>query len=310
MKSIFKITFFLCLFIINISCNEEDKKNNKNNDTITNKFNEEEFFARLDQKKVAQLNEVIHGFASPVEIAATVKSQHIEFSKNYLISTSVTTNYETQIKKALAFGLFSADLGYLTIYQKTGQMVDYLLTINNLANDLRVSQFYDFQVLKKLVTSSDNMDSLLFLTVSSFHEIDAYFTVSNRSYLTVAMITGVWLESLYLLTQVSKDNATKTKNFFDKIGSQKELLIRLYEILKVYTGHPQFDFLIKEFEKLVDVYKDVKITIIQKQGRVDFIDGNYIIYPSEEANVEMTEETLNKIVQTAAEIRQNIINIK
>jgi len=310
MKSKITIAILLVLSLLNMACNNDgDQKPNTKDSTVA-KFNEEEFFARLDQKKVAQLNEIIQGFASPVEIAATVKSQHIEFSKNYLINTSIASNYETQIKKALAFGLFSADLGYLTIYQKTGQMVDYLLTINNLANDLRVSQFYDFQTLKKLVTSSDNMDSLLFLTVSSFHEIDAYFTVSNRSYLTVSMVTGVWLESLYLLTQVSKDNPTKSKSFFDKIGSQKDLLLKLFEILKVYKGHPHFDYLIKEFDKLVKVYNDVKITIIQKQGKVEFIDGNYIIYPSEEAQVEMTDETLNKIIQTTTEVRQNIINIK
>lgn len=309
-KSIFLI-IISSLFVLNYTSCKSDK--NKDNDQLIDstdysKFNEEKFFASVDQTKVKQLNAVIEGFTSPVEMAAMVKHNHIEFSKNYLLPTTITKKYETNIKKALGLGLLSADLGYLNIYKKTGQMVDYLLAINNLAGDLRVAQFFDFQSLKKLVTQSDNMDSLLFMTVSSFHQIDQYFTQTNRSYLTVLSVTGVWTESLYLITQASKD--TPDKDFTDQIGSQKDLLNQLVEIIKVYKGHPQFDYILDELKKLQAVYSKVTIETKQVEGKVEIVDGNYVIYPSEETFITMPDGVLDKIIKTSEDVRNAIVNIK
>jgi len=308
MKRILSILLIISVLMSISSCKEEKKDDLTTTDTITNGFNEEEFFSRLDQTKVAQINAIVEGFTSTVETAAMIKNSHIEFSKDYLLSTTVADNYETNIKKALGLGLLSADLGYLNIYRKTGQMVDYLVSINNLAGDLRVSQFFDFQTLKKLVTTGDNMDSLLFLTVSSFHQIENYFTQSNRSYLTVLSVTGVWIETQYLLTQVAKDNPAK--DFSNQIGSQKDLLNQLIEIIKVYKGHPQFDYILENMQKLQKVYDEVKIEIEHGEAKVEFIDGNKVIYPAEETKVTISPETMQKIISTTEEVRNAIVNIK
>lgn len=310
MKKIFTTFLILSsfLFIVIYSSCKENGGGTTIDSTSVEIFDEQDFFARVDQSKVVQINEIVEGFASPVEMAAMIKGNHIDFSKNYLISTSITDNYVTNIKKALGLGLLSADLGYLNIYNKTGQMVDYLIAINTLAGDLQVAQFFDFQTLKTLVTQSDNMDSLLFMTVSSFHQIDAYFTQSNRSYLTVLSVTGVWTEGLYLLTQVAKDNPTK--DFTDKIGSQKNLLNKLVEIVKVYEGHPQFDYIIEHLEKLQKAFAPIEISTIETQGKVEFVDGGYVIYPSEETVIEMPDSTIEEIIRVTEEVRNAIVNIQ
>ena len=310
MKKILTVVFITVSVIIlsSLGSCKPKAKNNVVDTTITTNFDEEDFFARIDQSKVTQINAIVEGFASPVEMAAMIKDNHIQFKKEYMLSTKIVDDYETNIKKALGLGLLSADLGYLNIYKKTGQMIDYLVSINSIAGDLRVAQFFDFQTLKTLVTQSDNMDTLLFMTVSSFHQIDAYFTQSNRSYLTVLSVTGVWIESLYLLTQVANDNPDK--DFIDKIGSQKELLTQLVEIEKVYKGHPQFDFIIEQLEKLQQAFSTITIETVQTQGHVDFVDGNYVIYPSEETTIDMPDGTLETIISTTKEVRNAIVNIK
>jgi hypothetical protein len=307
MKKLISYTLvFVFLGLLITSC--KDKKDDTNNSSVDSLFDEQAFFASIDQSKVTHINSIVEGFASPVEMAAMIKKNHIEFSKDYLITTSVTSNYETNIKKALGLGLLSADLGYLNIYQKSGQMVDYLVAINNIAGDLRVAQFFDFQSLKSLVTNGDNMDSLLFMTVSSFHQIDAYFTQSNRSYLTVLSVTGVWMESFYLLTQVAKNNPTK--DFKDQIGSQKDLLTNLVEIVKVYKGHPQFDFILDQLKTIQKAMETVKITTIEVEGRVEVIDGGIVIYPTEETHIEMPEGAINDIIAATEKARNSIVNIK
>lgn len=306
--SILAIFIITAIMGVSTSCNDSDDGDNTTDTSLISEFDEQTFFENIDQSKVTQINAIVEGFTSPVEMAAMIKDNHIEFSKDYLVETSIADNYETNIKKALGLGILSADLGYLNIYQKTGPMINFLVAINNIAGDLRVAQFFDFQSLKSLATNGDNMDSLLFITVSSFHAIDAYFTGSNRSYLTVLSVVGVWTESLYLITQVAKDNPYK--DFSDKIGSQKDLLTKLVEIVKVYKGHPQFDYILDNLKNIQDAFEPVTIQVKEVEGKVEFVDGNYVIYPSEETFINVPDGALDKIISVTAKARNNIINIK
>ncbi len=312
-----KIRFALIAMIAGLmffgACKQDNKKDGKSSNSIPNtsqieQFNEQDFFANIDQSKVNEINDIIAGFASPVEMAAMLKDNHVPFSKKYLTPTSVVDNYDLNLKKALGLGIFSADLGYLNIYHKNDQIVDYLQAIFRLASDLQVAQFFDFQTLKYLVTTSDNLDSLLFLSVNSFYQIDNYFRATRRSYLSLLAVTGVWVESLYLLTAVANDNPYV--DLRNQIGSQKELLNKLVSLLEVYEGHPKFDYLIKEFKKLQKAYEPVKITEKQLEGNNrEVVDGRVVYTQDVESVIEIDEETMKNIIQTTEEVRNAVINI-
>jgi hypothetical protein len=207
----------------------------------------------------------------------------------------------------MGLGILSADLGYLNVYHKTSMMVDYLVAIRRLSEDLKVSQFFDFQTLKYLVLHSDNIDTLIFLSVNSFHKIDEYFRQTNRSYLSVLSVTGVWIESLFLVTQVAKDNPQI--DLTDQIGSQKTLFTQLFEIIKVYKGHPFFDYIIAEFDKLKIAFDPVEIKEVQVEPKIEEVDGNIVIYPETETQITMPEGTLENIIKTTEHVRNNLINL-
>lgn len=307
--------FVLSFFVIFSSCKKGTKQNtnkelaNIEKDTSQiEQFNEQAFFEHIDQSKVAQINQIIAGFSSPVEIAAMIKSYHIPFDKDYLAPTSLIDKYDINLKKALGLGVFSADLGYLNIYHKNSQIIDYLQAIFRLSADLRVAQFFDFQTLKYLVTTSDNLDSLLFLSVNSFYQIDNYFRSTNRSYLSLMAVTGVWIESFYLLTQVQKDN--KYVDLRSQIGGQKDILNKLVELLEVYKGHPKFDYLISQFQKLQKAFEPVQIIDKKVKGKTrKVVNGRVVFTQDIEAIVKMDEPTLDSIIQTTAQVRNAVINM-
>ncbi len=311
MKKLFFILLSTIL-IFSFGCKKEKKHEQSSNkptkQVADTGFNEQTFFESIDQSKVAEINEIIGGFASPVEVAAVLKDYHIAFNKNYLAPTSYADNYDINLKKAIGLGIYSADLGYLNIYHKNAQIINYLQTIFHLASDLRVAQFFDFQTLKYLVTTSDNVDSLLFLSVNSFYQIDAYFRSTRRSYLSLLSVTGVWIEGLYLLTQVQKDNPYV--NLRNQIGSQKELLNKLIELLEIYKGHPKFDYLITQFKKLQKAYEPVQITEQKYEGETRTVQDGRVIYSQDvETIITMDEQTLNNIIKTTAQVRQAVLNM-
>ena len=149
----------------------------------------------------AEIDDIIQSLPSPAEMAALIESLGVPFSKNYLASPEQADDYDTNFKKALGLGILSADLGYLNVYAQTNESVNYLATIRKISDDLNVGQFFDFQTLKRLASSNENMDSLMFLSQNSFREMDSHLRKNSRSNLSALVVTGVWMESMYLLYQ-------------------------------------------------------------------------------------------------------------
>ncbi len=151
------------------------------------------------------LEEIVQNVSSPIEMAALINELGVPFSTKYLATTEYVDNYNTNASMAYGLGVFGADLGYLNIYDKSAQIVDYLTAINKLADGIKVGHFFDFNTLKRLATSRDNIDSLMYISVNSFNKMDTYLRESQRGHLSALMIAGTWVEGLYLVTQVAKE---------------------------------------------------------------------------------------------------------
>lgn len=251
------------------------------------------------------INEVIQSFSSPVETAALLDNLDVPFSKNYLVPAETAEDYDTNTKKAFALGVLSADLGYLNVYKKTTQIVEYLSVIKKLADDLRIGQFFDFQTLKRLATSNDNLDSLLFLSVSSFHQMDEHLRNNARSNLSALVVTGVWLESLYFLTQVSLEQPSESLR--ENIGEQKTILNSLLPILKVYQSEAYFKDIVEDFEELKKAYEDVGIRYEVQEPKTEIIDNRLVITQSEISIIEMTDSQLEEIIKVTEKVRNKLI---
>ncbi len=254
------------------------------------------------------MNEIISSFSSPVEMAALMQSIDVPFSKKFLIDPKVTEDYDTNYKKALALGVLSADLGYLNVYERTTLIVEYLTSIKKIANDLNIGQFFDFQALKRIAAGGGDVDSLLFLSVTSFHDMDEHLRQNARSNLSLLVITGVWLEGLYLLTQVAKESPTTKLQ--ERIGEQKTLFNFLYPILKLYKEEKYFKDLTDDFDDFRKVFEEITIryeegdseTIIDENGNVVFTQSGYSV-------IEITEDQLQDIIKITDRVRNKLINL-
>ncbi|MCQ2975251.1 MAG: hypothetical protein MJ211_10655 [Bacteroidales bacterium] len=255
------------------------------------------------------MNEIIASFSSPVEMAATIQNSGVPFSTKYLINPEVTDNYTTSFKKALGLGFLSADLGYLNVYSKTSQILEYLVAIRKISEDLKVGQFFDFALLKRLATTAENIDSLLIMSVQSYQNMDEHLRNNQRSNLSALLVTGVWIESLYLITQVSKE--VDNPELKDRIGEQKNILKNLLPILKLFQGK-EYEQLVQYLEELDNVYDFVKISYEEGETETKTYIDSYgqeqtVICQGGQSVISMTNEELQEIITTTEKIRNKLI---
>lgn len=253
------------------------------------------------------MDEVIENIASPIEVASLLKDLNIPFSASYLAETENMSNYSTNSEMAYNLGALSSDLGYLNMYNKTGSSINYLSTINRLADALEVGQFFDFMKMKRIATSENNLDSLLFVSMNSFNRMDEYLKVSDRRNLSTLMVSGVWIEGLYLATQVYKK--TKLEDIKNVIGEQKLILTDLLIILTNIKDDDNFDELIADYQEIKKYYDEVTITYEIGEPETIEIDGMLMVIQDETSTIEMSDKTLSNIIDVTEKIRNKHLNI-
>lgn len=303
MKKVLSVFTILIILVLTFSCKNTGKKESE---FI---FPESDSIPVKEAEKLSQeaIDDIVQNIGSPVEMASLLINLEVPFTAKHLASIEEAGSLSTSFQKALRLGIYGADLGYLNIYEKTGSAVETLSTINKLAEDLRVGQFFDFETLKNLAINRSNIDSLLFLSVRSYNQIDKYLRENDRGYLSALMITGVWLEAQYLACEIVKDYPHK--DLKNRIGEQKIILNDLLMLLLPYNEtSDEYSELYNELEHLKRKYSDVDITYTPGEPETVEKDGRLIVVQNEESTVIFSDEVLEGIIQKTEEIRNKIVS--
>jgi hypothetical protein len=258
---------------------------------------------KLSAEAIAEISKNI---SSPVEIANLLQMLEVPYSPEYLASSIDANKQTTAFEKALTLGILGADLGYLNMYEKTGTSIDILSSIRKLAEGIRVGQFFDFETIKRLSLNKSNLDSLLFLSIDSYTQIDQYLHNDNRGQLSALMIIGVWTEAQYLATQVV--NRYPDQMLKDRIGEQKIIINDLIMLANPYCRRDsEYSALCKDLQKIKEKYRDIRITYTLGEPISVEKDGGLVIEQTETSVVEMTDEQLSEIIDVTKEIRNRLI---
>lgn len=271
-------------------------------------FPDADTFSLSEAEKLSSeaIDDIVRNISSPVEISALLQALNVPFSAEYLASVKDVDRMSGNFEKALKLGIYGADLGYLNMYERTGTSVEVLHAIKKLADGIRVGQFFDFETIKRLSISKSNIDSLLFLSIQSYNQIDEFLRENQRGHLSSLMITGVWIEAQYFATQVVLSYPDELLK--NRIGEQKIILNDLIMLLKPYCGAgKEYSRLCEQMESLREKYREVKITYTLGEPETMEVDGRLTVIQHEESHVEMTDEQLIGIIELTKDIRNELI---
>lgn len=299
-----KVLIFLLIVFLGFTCRNSKSKTAEFEFPLSDTIPVSEV-EKLSPEAIA---DIAKNISSPVEIANLLQTLKVPFSQNYLAESIDANKQSTSFTKAIQLGILGADLGYLNMYEKTGSSLELLISIRKIADEIKVGQFFDFETIKRLSKNRSNLDSLLFISIDSYNNIDNYLRNNDRGHLSALMIIGVWLEGQYLATQVV--NQYPDKILSDRIAEQKIILNDLLLLINPYCNHdPEFASLCKNMQTIKNKYRDIKITYTQGNPVSIEKDGGLIIKQTETSVVTMTKEQLDSIIEITRNIRNKLILI-
>jgi hypothetical protein len=257
------------------------------------------------KKQAKMLDELIQSIPSPVEMNTVIKSTGAPFNASIMHKTSDVSKYTINYQQAFNVGVYTADMGYINVYDKTMYSLACISAVKKLSDAIQVGQFFDFEALQRLSKNSNNVDSLQYISVNSFNKMDAYLRSQNRGELSVLIVAGAWLEGLHIATQTyaSKSN----DELREKIGEQKIVLESLIKIVKMCDQIAYFKPIIAQFDKLNEAFSKVKIEYIQGDPVTKIVDGQMIIEDSSTSKIIMDDKQLKEITDLTENVRKVLL---
>lgn len=239
---------------------------------------------------------------SPVETAMLIHRSGISYNKDLPLPLDKADGFTTRTAKALALGMFGADMAYVTI-QKDGQRaMSTLQSIEKLGNALEVSNAFDRSLIDRFKGNLTNEDSLLRMSGEAFRSADAYLKNNERDDVSALVLAGGWIESMHLLL----GGAGKLPpDLAQRVGEQRRTLSDLITLLERSDKDNMLGTLISGLKDLSMVYAGIASTyafeapVTDVQGMTTHINSK--------SSVTITDDQVSAIAQKLDVLRTTIL---
>lgn len=295
----YRFKFFLWVLIVVIfSCKQQDGQSERNNDEL---ISEDSNLGYGEEG----LDEIYHRFPSPEEMLSILQRDELIFNARILNDPKKATEYLNSKSQALNLGVYSADLAYLTLFEKHKESTLYFEAIYNLSNDLRISSAFDIELLRRVQSNMTNPDSLKALSDFAFGKISNYLVANNKEKIFALISLGGFVEALHLSFNFS-EGYSENNVIVQRISDQKLVLENIISYSGPYKDDPAVAEVMEAIVPIRKIYNEIESvkseTVVTKSedGKIIISGGNKITITHEQF-----EGLREATIQVRKEITQN-----
>ncbi len=295
MDSLFKIIkplVFIFFMMGIVSC---DNSGNNSDDI---------FDDNLDEGFIKEVeSQTYYLIPSPEGLFSFIKDGDLKYLKDILNPTENIDKYIDTRSKELNFGIYSADLAYVSSFNKYQESVDYLSTVRTLSDEIGISAVFDENLIGRIDNIIDDQDSLLKVTSDSYFSIVRYLESSNRKKSLALIVTGGWIESIYVVTNLI-DAYKPGSDAVQLLADQKLVVSNLMSYLDQNKSDDNIQRTINDLKNLQKIYESFEIEKIEPEEN-NTSDSDKIVVGGS-AKIIMTEEQFITLKKEIALIRNKI----
>ena len=227
----------------------------------------EEVVGQIEEEPTSEVVEdhMFYQVPTPNELFAVLKNADVAYNRENLNDISNVNKYETKASKALNFGVYTADLAYIT---SLGQMDDaskFFETIRNLSKDLEIENAVDEVILKRLQSNleNSNADSLFYLSNETYYNAYSYLEENDRRDVLAMIVVGGWIEGLNIILNL--EPYSDGSEVCQRIADQKLTL----ENLMIFTSTIENDQLSEIVGELSAIEEVFNSEIIEEEAEAE-----------------------------------------
>jgi len=238
--------------------------------------------AEQENGNIFHFNNILFSLPSPYQISLILHESGISYNKEILNPSRKASDYVSNFSRAINFGVYGVDLGYINIYQQKQDAVSYFAVLKILSLDLGIYKVLNQSTVNRIERNIDNRDSLMVIVSDTYRNIDKFLKTNEREETGALILAGGWIESVYILTQEMKNNPHP--DLMQRIAEQKRPLENLIKLLIPNTEESEsykflvenlidlaytFDEIIEEYEYVPSIdYPKKKLTVVNSKSKL------------------------------------------
>ncbi len=247
-------------------------------------------------------SKVLSGLPPTSEVPAMLQLSGADFNPSLVNSAGKATGYTTTTDKAaLNLGVYATDIGYLSVYDKTQDVITYLKSAEKLANHLGLNNTFGTEMQQRFQRNLNNKDSLVKIVDESMNYVNSLLKEGNRDATAALIVTGSFIEGLHVSTglvekypkNVPSDvrNQTLTQ-LIVSITRQEQSLDDLINILQEVKSDPQAAAYLTQMQDLKKQFEALNLDEQIRNNRGDLM---------------INDKTLTGISAKVKQIRSRIV---
>lgn len=241
---------------------------------------------------------------SPVQTALLIRKLDLPYHKDILLPTAAGERLTTRDQRAIYMGMCGADLAYATVHRDGQRALTMLREVQTLSNALELGNAFDQPLMERFKRLVTNEDSVLRLSGEAFRAADEYLKNSERNDVSALVLTGGWLESLYLTVARAGDPAPQ--ELVARVGEQKRTLDNLVRLLEHSEAGKANAALLAGLKDLAVAYQGVTSSYRYEQPTVDV--SAKTTYVNSTSGVVVPPDVLKAITEKVSSLRSTILH--
>jgi len=204
--------------------------------------------------------------------------------------------------KTLNFGVYSADLAYMSCFGIGTEFLMYFKAIEEMGEELGISGAFDEDLMARIENNEGDTDSLFAISNESYYDSYLYLEENGKGVELSLIMAGGYIESLYIVCNLV-DKYKDGDPVIEKIGDQKLVLENLLDFILQYSDDPMVSEIMDDLISLSEVF-ETSMEFEESGTSIDNSSSKLVI--SGGGSYKMTKTSLEKIKAKAKELRDKI----
>jgi len=257
------------------------------------------------KEDISKAEKMFNALPSPLESAMLIKTAGASFDRRYLNPIENVKLYTTTRSQALNLGIYTCDLSFASLYDQTQLIIDYMNAAKKMADGLGILDAINQETISRLEENINNKEVIMEIISETFMNSNSYLADNDQAAVAAIVLTGGWIEGLYIATQLVDLNNFNGNKLVATIIDQKLSIDILINLLESNKGNPAVDELISQVNKLKAVFDKINIQTTPIKTEIDPATNVTIL--KSKVTTDMSVETFKELTAVVKEIRDSFV---
>ncbi len=249
--------------------------------------------------------QISYAVPTPNELFEIVKILGGELNMELVNSLDNKNKYVDLKSKALNFGVYSADIGYMSCFENGIAFLKYTKVLENLGNELGISDVFDKTLMDRIENNEENFDSLFTISNETYYDSYLYLEENKKGQELSLIIIGGYVESVYIISNLV--NVYSNSNpIIEKIGDQHLVLDNIIDFCSQYADESAVAEALSDIMKLQSIFEDNMDFVESNPEGENGTDVDGVATFASKGSFTMNENTFNLVKEEVIKLRNKI----